>query len=593
MLAAEPRDEVLNECGDVVQALNTPGVNPAKVRAFRHVLALLISVRAPSVFLVDERASLTEKVNQFTRLMARAGLIDWEFAAELQDAPIEFLPAAPLPPQPSSGKNKAANAVRITTMDLLGITNLYDLNRLHLDVESTIDVRLQQHVTEFLHSLADPEAARANGLLGERLLRNSDPRKVVYAFLLVERTPAGNLVRVHADNLSTPFDFNRSVKLELGSTAKLRALIHYLEVLAELYYELNGLEKARLKDKGLAARDALTRWAIDTLGQHGEISLESFLERAMQRRYAASPLGAFFTGGGVHYFENFEREDNGRVLTVSDGFRHSVNLVFIRLMRDLVSYHRARLAYDADEVLSNSNHPERRRLLDEIAEEESRNVLRRAYQSYQGQAPEEIVNRLLSSEARIDSSRIRIGRLEDSDWRKHSDALGKLSDAPLFIDDTPSISLMEIRAKCRRLKQKHGLDLVIVDYLQLMQSHRRVDSRHQEVAEISRGLKLLAKELDVPVLALSQLSRQPESRTDKRPQLSDLRECVTGDTLVVLADGRRVPIRDLVGTAPEVLAMSPTERIIAAKSERVWRVGVRLVLKVKLVLLCIQSREPK
>jgi replicative DNA helicase len=136
----------------------------------------------------------------------------------------------------------------------------------------------------------------------------------------------------------------------------------------------------------------------------------------------------------------------------------------------------------------------------------------------------EIVNRLLASEARIDSQRIKTGRLEDADWRKLGDALGKLSEAPLFIDDTPSISLMEIRSKCRRIKQRHGLDLVIVDYLQLMQSHRRVDSRQQEVAEISRGLKMLAKELDVPVIALSQLSRQPESRTDKRPQLADLRE---------------------------------------------------------------------
>jgi replicative DNA helicase len=136
----------------------------------------------------------------------------------------------------------------------------------------------------------------------------------------------------------------------------------------------------------------------------------------------------------------------------------------------------------------------------------------------------EIVNRMLSAEARIDSSKLRTGRLEDTDWRKLGDALGTLADAPLFIDDTPSITLMEIRAKCRRLKQKHGLDLVIVDYLQLMQSHRQVDSRQQEVAEISRGLKMLAKELDVPVIALSQLSRQPESRTDKRPQLADLRE---------------------------------------------------------------------
>ena len=136
----------------------------------------------------------------------------------------------------------------------------------------------------------------------------------------------------------------------------------------------------------------------------------------------------------------------------------------------------------------------------------------------------EIVNRLLSSEARIDSSRLRTGRLEDTDWRKLGDALGTLAEAPLFIDDTPSITMMEIRAKARRLKAKHGLDLVIVDYLQLMQGNGRTDSRQQEVAEFSRGLKMLAKELDVPVVALSQLSRQPEARTDKRPQLADLRE---------------------------------------------------------------------
>lgn len=136
----------------------------------------------------------------------------------------------------------------------------------------------------------------------------------------------------------------------------------------------------------------------------------------------------------------------------------------------------------------------------------------------------EIVNRLLSSEAKIDSSRIRTGKLDDADWRKLGDALGALAEAPLFIDDTPSITLMEIRAKCRRLKQKHGLGLVVIDYLQLMQSSRRTESRQQEVAEISRGLKMLAKELDVPVMALSQLSRQPESRADKRPQLADLRE---------------------------------------------------------------------
>ncbi|MBY5162402.1 replicative DNA helicase [Salsipaludibacter albus] len=137
---------------------------------------------------------------------------------------------------------------------------------------------------------------------------------------------------------------------------------------------------------------------------------------------------------------------------------------------------------------------------------------------------QEIVTRLLSSEGMIDSQKLKTGRLDDNDWRRLGDALGALSEAPLYIDDTPSINMMEILAKCRRLKQREGLELVIVDYLQLMQSHRRVDNRQQEVAEISRGLKMMAKELDVPVIALSQLNRSPEARTDKRPMLADLRE---------------------------------------------------------------------
>lgn len=138
----------------------------------------------------------------------------------------------------------------------------------------------------------------------------------------------------------------------------------------------------------------------------------------------------------------------------------------------------------------------------------------------------ELVQRLMCAEARVDSNRLRRGALQDSDWPKLSHALGRLAEAPIFIDDTANVTIMEMRAKCRRLKAKHGLGLVIVDYLQLMQPHpgRRNDNRVQEVAEISRSLKILARELEVPVIAVSQLSRNVEHRTDKRPLLADLRE---------------------------------------------------------------------
>ena len=136
----------------------------------------------------------------------------------------------------------------------------------------------------------------------------------------------------------------------------------------------------------------------------------------------------------------------------------------------------------------------------------------------------ELVQRLMCAECTVDMQRLRTGRMEESDWTRLTRSLGKLADAPLFIDDSPGTTMMEIRAKCRRLKQRHGLGLVVVDYLQLMQPSKRFENRQQEVSEISRSLKLLAKELEVPVIAISQLSRQTESRSDRRPMLSDLRE---------------------------------------------------------------------
>lgn len=139
-------------------------------------------------------------------------------------------------------------------------------------------------------------------------------------------------------------------------------------------------------------------------------------------------------------------------------------------------------------------------------------------------AHREITERLLCSEARVDSARMRNGRLLESDWPKISHAVGRLGDAPIFIDDNPHLTIMEIRAKARRLKSREGLGLIVLDYIQLMSGRANAENRQVEIAEISRGLKVLARELGVPVIALSQLSRNLESRADKRPILADLRE---------------------------------------------------------------------
>lgn len=137
---------------------------------------------------------------------------------------------------------------------------------------------------------------------------------------------------------------------------------------------------------------------------------------------------------------------------------------------------------------------------------------------------EQLVTRILCGEALVDQQKVRTGHLEDEDWQKLSRAAAPLAQAPLFIDDSPGISVVEMRAKCRRLKAEHGLSMIVIDYLQLMQGGRKTENRQQEISEISRSLKSLARELQVPVIALSQLSRAVEQRQDKKPMMSDLRE---------------------------------------------------------------------
>jgi replicative DNA helicase len=171
---------------------------------------------------------------------------------------------------------------------------------------------------------------------------------------------------------------------------------------------------------------------------------------------------------------------------------------------------------------------------------------------------EQLAIRMLCSEARVDSSRLRSGFLSESDWPKLTMAAGALSDAPIFIDDTPAISVLELRAKARRLKADRGLGLVIVDYLQLMRGRSGMERREQEISEISRSLKALAKELDIPVLAISQLSRKAEDRPGRQPQLSDLREsgAIEQDADVIIfiyRDEVYNPDSDRKGTAEVII----------------------------------------
>ena len=381
---------------EAVAALNAAGQTPAKVRAFKHILTLLISVRAPSEYLVVERASLEDKVDQFTRLMARAGIIDWEFAAELQETPIDFLPAAPLPPQPSSeqkqggqrdprqydGSARRRQPLRPQPARLAG--------RQHLRCAAS------KASDRFLNRLADPKFVKANGLNGERLLEKADPSKLIYSFLLVEATPAGNLIRVQADNSAAPLDFNKSVKLELGSTAKLRTFTHYLELVGRA-----APRTFRLGRKTIARAQTRRPRPIDPMGGGNLAGAKRHLRSSRSstppwhggtpaaRTKTSSPAAACTASKTSTNKENDASASSaGRVSQLEQFAFHSPHARPGELPPGAARLRR-------HDVLDNPTNPTRRKMLEEIAEEESRQALRRAYQNYARQTPEEIVRRVL------------------------------------------------------------------------------------------------------------------------------------------------------------------------------------------------------
>lgn len=384
---------------DARVALNNPVATTEKVRAYKHTIALLAALRAPHRYLVKDRKALENRIGMYLGLLVRDGVIDAEFAEAVRKTPLDFLPHAPVPPRPNFVDRKAVTATRTLLLNMLGLDSLYDLDRLHLEVDSTIEGDLQEEGIELLGNMGQEAFVKANGLMGERLLKPGEAADVIYSILLFERTLQGNVVRMQADNLDQPFDINRGVKVELGSTAKLRTLTHYLEIVALSFRELAGLPTEELRARAENGKDPISRWVAETLEADRLIDLDKLLEAALERKYSASPGEAFYTGGGIHTFVNFDPKDNGRRMSVLSAFRQSTNLVFIRLMRDLVRFHQARLPYDAAAVLNDADNPERIRMLQEASDEEAKTTLRRAYRKYQGHKQDEVIRLFLGSKA--------------------------------------------------------------------------------------------------------------------------------------------------------------------------------------------------
>jgi membrane peptidoglycan carboxypeptidase len=366
-----------------------------RARGYRETLSLLLALRSPHIYLVEDPKALQTQTDRYLRAMAERGIISRRLRDLALEQKIVPLRRAPAQSAVDYVENKAPDSIRMSLLPLLGLGNTYDLDRLDLTVQTTVDQTAQRGITKFFEQIADPKQAAAANLTQYQLLEQSDPSKVVYSFTLYERKPGVNVLRVQTDNLNQPLNINQNTRLELGSTAKLRTLINYLEIVGQLHQQYAAKSAAELKAVPILPDDHLTEWAVQYLASTQDRSKKAMLEAALQRKYSGNPGEAFYTGGGVHVFENFEKSENFQNFTVAGGFQNSVNLVFVRLMRDIVNYYRYRVPGASAAVLDDWNDPARQKYLAKFADEEGDVYLSRFYAKYRGESSDQALETLV------------------------------------------------------------------------------------------------------------------------------------------------------------------------------------------------------
>lgn len=369
----------------------------ARAAVYKQVLSLFLAQRRPSYYLASGREDLNTLTNTYLDLMLKEGLITRQFRNLTRQAGLNFRHSGNLKPT-SFLDSKATNAIRSRLISLMGLPRLYDLDRLDLTVNSTLDEQTQAAVTQVLSAVKGKEFAKTAGLYGHRLLADDDDlARIIFSFTLLERVNDANVVRVQTDNFDQPFDINAGVKLDLGSSAKLRTLVTYLDVLSMLHKRYSSMGKQQLKAVEVSNSDLLTRWAIDYLTSAQDTSLSAMLAASLERRYSANPHEKFFTGGGLHTFANFQKEDDSKVISVRQALHESVNLVFIRMMRDIVRYYMFQVPGSAGKLLEDTKDARRPLYLSRFADREGSEFTQRFYKKYKGKSAQDAMELLLSS----------------------------------------------------------------------------------------------------------------------------------------------------------------------------------------------------
>ena len=370
--------------------------DPDEALVYKHALSLLVAQRRPSHFFSGNGRELDELTNSYLRLLASSGVISAALSNDAQKIRLAFSEASARPTPAAFAAHKTATTLRTHLAGLLGMSRLYDLDRLDIEADSSLDLQMQEAITPVLRAIRDPAAARSAGLMGKQLLDRGDPSAVIYSFTLLERGEEANYLRVQTDNFDQPFDINTSAKLDLGSTAKLRTVITYLDIVAELHRRFGAMTRDQLRNLAVVPQDHITRWAVTYFNsQRNAPPLSAMLEAALDRRYSANPGEQFFTGGGLHTFANFRREDNGRLLSVREGMRNSVNLVFVRLLRDIVYHTMFQGPASSAQLLQSADDPRRAAYLMRFADQEGRQFIQRFHRKYRGMNAADMETRLL------------------------------------------------------------------------------------------------------------------------------------------------------------------------------------------------------
>jgi membrane peptidoglycan carboxypeptidase len=375
---------------DYVEASKILGEKPRTAAAlarkgeiYRQVLSLLLSERRPSYYLLGDHAGLATLTDKHLGALYSAGVIDAALRDAALDAKLQFRTEPPPFAATSYVQNKAAEDVRNRLVGILDLPDLYALDRLDLTAETSVDSAAQTRVAAVMQRLSDPKFLREQGLIGKGLLGDGDPSKVTWSFVLYERGAGRNHLRIHADSLNAPFDINSGAKLQLGSTAKLRTLVTYLQIIADLHERLAAMPSRDLARLAAADSDPLTDWAARYLARTTDRRLQPMLDAAMQRHYSAAPQ-QFFTGGGTQSFANFEKSEDYENPTVQSAFERSVNLSFVRLLRDIASYYTAASGVQVSRLLGNPDDPRRDVYLQRFVNADSRRFLYRFYEDYKG-----------------------------------------------------------------------------------------------------------------------------------------------------------------------------------------------------------------